>query len=103
VSGRRGVSLTGIPHMGRATLFGMAIGWIFVAGPVLIGMLALGADGDVILFASHVGFFGGMGFGGMLGAVIQADRFERGSLTRVVAVPADRPPSDHDERVDHAA
>jgi hypothetical protein len=84
-------------------MLGMAIGWLVVALPVLIGMIALGASGDAVLFASHVGFFGGMGFGGMLGSVIQADRFERGSLARVLAVPSDGIGRDQRTRVDHAA
>lgn len=103
MSARREVSLTGIPGMGRATLLGMALGWAIVAVPVLIGMLVLGARGDVVLFASHVGFFGGMGFGGMLGAVIQADRFERGRLAPVLSVPSSNAGGGQRERVDHAA
>ena len=103
MSARRDISLTEIPNMGRATLVGMAIGWFVIAVPVLIGMLALGASADAVLFASHVGFFGGMGFGGMLGAVIQADRFERGSIGEVISVPSDHHGGVQGERVDHAA
>jgi hypothetical protein len=99
---RAEVSLTGIPYIGRATLLGMALGWLVVALPVLIGMFALGAGGTAFLFASHVGFFGGMGFGAMLGAVIQADRFERGNASRVVAVPSAKGSVECD-RIDHAA
>ena len=101
---RRGeLSLTGIPHMGRATLLGIAIGWLVVAVPVLIGMIALGASREAVLFASHVGFFGGMGFGGMLGAVIQADRFDRAGAGRAHAVASEPSGSVERERVDHAA
>jgi hypothetical protein len=70
----REVSLTGIPHMGRATVVGALIGALSVAVPVTALLLYLSADAISILAGVHVGFFGGMGFGGMLGAVIQADR-----------------------------
>ena len=72
----REVSLTGIPHMGRATLIGALIGALSIAVPVSAVLLYLSADAISILAGLHVGFFGGMGFGGMLGAVIQADRHE---------------------------
>jgi hypothetical protein len=98
---RRDISLTGIPKIGRATLIGMLVGWMVVALPVLIGMLALGASGEAFLFASHVGFFGGMGFGGMYGAVIQMDRVERGRASRVLVVPSEKTAAAERERVDH--
>ena len=99
---RNEVSLTGIPHFIRASLIGMAIGWLVVAVPVVLAMLALGASGEAVLFAGHVGFFGGMGFGGMLGAVLAADRFERTDAWRAHLVPAASGGA-QDERVDHAA
>jgi hypothetical protein len=43
-----------------------------------------------------------MGFGAMLGAVIQADRFERDNASRIVAVPSVEGSVDRD-RIDHAA
>lgn len=73
----RDVSLTGIPNMGKATVLGALIGAVAVAVPVATGLSYFGGGPLSILAATHVGFFGGMGFGGMLGAVIQADRFER--------------------------
>jgi hypothetical protein len=73
----REVSLTGIPHMGRATVIGALIGALSVAVPVAAFLLYLSADAMNILAGAHVGFFGGMGYGGMLGAVIHADRHER--------------------------
>ncbi|MGH2758368.1 MAG: hypothetical protein ACRDKJ_02285 [Actinomycetota bacterium] len=71
------VSLTGIPHMGRATVIGAVVGALTVAVPVAALVAYFGGGPMSILAAAHVGFFGGMGFGGMLGAVIQADRYER--------------------------
>jgi hypothetical protein len=72
------VSLTGVPRMGRATVVGALIGALSIALPVAACLLYLsGGDAMSIAAAVHVGFFGGMGYGGMLGAVIQADRFDR--------------------------
>ena len=103
MSKREQVSLTGIPHFLRASFLGMALGWIVVFVPVLIGMTALGAGGRALLYAAHVGFFGGMGFGGMLGAVLQADRFEQSSEWRAHLIPSDVSVGIHNERVDRAA
>jgi hypothetical protein len=100
---REEVSLTGIPHFIRGTLIGMAVGWLTVAVPVVAGMLALGADRQAVLFAAHVGFFGGMGFGGMLGAVLQADRFERTDAWRIHDAPSVGSGGADRERLDHAA
>ncbi len=72
----RDVSLTGIPNIGRATVIGALLGAFSAAIPVAGLLLYLGG-GVLSILAAHVGFFGGMGFGGMLGAVIQADRFQR--------------------------
>ena len=69
------VSLTGIPHIGRATVVGALIGAITVAVPVSLALLSLGVGGTSVLAAAHVGFLGGMGYGGMLGAVIHAERY----------------------------
>lgn len=73
----RQISLTGIPRIGRATCIGALVGALVVALPVaaLLGYVGGGLTG--IVAAVQVGFFGGMGFGGMLGAVIKADHFER--------------------------
>lgn len=74
----RDVSLTGIPNIGKATVVGALIGAVSVALPVGAFLLAMsGGDAMSILAGTHVGFFGGMGYGGMLGAVIQSDRWER--------------------------
>ena len=74
----RAASLTGIPRMGRATIIGALIGALIVAVPVTAFIASLSGGDAMSIFAGiHVGFFGGMGYGGMLGAVIRADRFER--------------------------
>lgn len=73
----RRVSLTGIPHIGRATVVGALIGALSIAVPVAVFLLYRSADAMSIVAGVHVGFFGGMGYGGMLGAVIQADRYDR--------------------------
>jgi hypothetical protein len=73
----REVSLTGIPKIGRATVIGALLGAVGVAVPVAIALVLFGGGPASVLAGLHVGFFGGMGFGGMLGAVIQADRFDR--------------------------
>lgn len=69
----REVSLTGIPHMGRGTVIGALLGALIVAVPVAALLLYVGGGPMSVLAAAHVAFFGGVGFGGMLGAVIQAD------------------------------
>jgi hypothetical protein len=44
----------------------------------LVVALALAGSGPSgIVAGAHVGFFGGMGFGGMIGAVLAATRSER--------------------------
>ena len=103
MSKREQVSLTGIPHFLRASLLGMALGWFVVFVPVLVGMIALGAGSRAVLYAAHVGFFGGMGFGGMLGAVLQADRFEKSSEWRAHLSPSGVSVGIQKERVDRAA
>ncbi len=73
----RDVSLTGIPNIGKATLIGALIGALSVALPVAALLLYIGGGPMSILAGAHVGFFGGMGYGGMLEAVIQSDRFDQ--------------------------
>ena len=73
----RDVSLTGIPNIGKATVIGALVGAISVAVPVTLLLSFLGGGPMSILAGVQVGFFGGMGYGGMLGAVIRSDRFER--------------------------
>jgi hypothetical protein len=73
----REVSLTGIPKVGRATVIGALLGAVSVAVLVAIALVVFGGGPMSILAGAHVGFFGGMGYGGMLGAVIQADRSDR--------------------------
>jgi hypothetical protein len=97
------ISLTGVPHIGRATVLGMALGWLVVAFPVVVGMLAHGATiGEAVLFGSHVGFFAGMGFGGMIAAVLQANRFER-VTAGIHTVSSDWQHGAGHDLVDHAA
>jgi hypothetical protein len=75
-------SLTGIPRIGRATAIGALIGASVVAIPVTIALIALGGGGYSLIAGVHVGFFGGMGYGGMLAAVIRSDRWERATEGR---------------------
>jgi hypothetical protein len=59
----------------RATVIGALIGALAVASPLTVFLLrASNGDGMSVLAGLLVGLFGGMGFGGMLGAVIHADR-----------------------------
>jgi hypothetical protein len=74
-------SLTGIPHMGRAVFVGAIIGALTVALPVTIALISFGAGPISALFGAHVGFFGGMGYGGMVGAVVRSGRWERATNT----------------------
>jgi hypothetical protein len=89
------MSLTGIPDMGRATVIGALLGAVSVAVPVAIALVVLGGGPMSVLAAAHVGFFGGMGYGGMLGAVIQADRFDRGrgAIDHDRHAPSEREPA----------
>jgi hypothetical protein len=76
-------SLTGIPNIGRATVIGALIGAVVVAVPVAALLFALGGGAMTVVFATHVGIFGGMGYGGMVAAVVQADRTEYAERTAV--------------------
>jgi hypothetical protein len=63
-------SLFGVPGIGRATLIGAALG--FLAVVLLVGafVLTTSAPAALLVAAVHAGLFGGVGFGGMLGAVL---------------------------------
>ena len=78
----RDVSLAGIPNIGKATLIGALLGAVSVAVPVIVVLVSFGG-GPMSIVGAHVGFFGGMGFGGMLGAVIRSDRWERATKEKV--------------------
>ena len=69
-------SLTGIPGIGRATVIGAIAGAVLAGAIVAVALLVAGARPIAIVASAHVGFFGGMGYGGMLGAVLQSDRFD---------------------------
>lgn len=73
----RDVSLTGVPRIGRATIIGALLGALVVGAPVAAALLAADAGLVAVIAGAHVGFFGGMGFGGMIGAVVRSDRYER--------------------------
>ena len=75
--GTRDVSLTGIPAMGRATVIGALLGAVVVGAAVTTGLLLAGTGPTAIAAGAHVGFFGGMGYGGMVAAVVQSDRYEK--------------------------
>ena len=73
----RDVSLTGIPAMGRATIIGALLGAVVVGAAVVTGLLLAGVGAGAVAAGAHVGFFGGMGYGGMVAAVVQSDRYEK--------------------------
>lgn len=69
-------------------MIGALLGAVVIASPLAAVLISIGSGPMSLIAAIHVGFFAGMGFGGMLGAVIQADRFERGSGRHSVATPS---------------
>ncbi len=70
-------SLTEIPHIGMLTALGAVLGALVVAVPLVVALALAGSGPSGIVAGAHVGFFGGMGFGGMIGAVLAATRSER--------------------------
>jgi hypothetical protein len=85
------VSLTGIPRMGRGTVIGALIGAVVVGAIVTTALLVAGAGPGAIVGAAHVGFFGGMGYGGMVGAVVQSARYDRHGRPRSEASSREAP------------
>lgn len=102
-------SLTGVPHIGKATMIGALLGAAAIASPLAAVLISLGGGTMSLVAAVHVGFFAGMGFGGMLGAVIQADRFERAVRHRAPRPSVMTSPNEAglrvtgSRRIDHAA
>lgn len=78
------VSLTGIPHIGRATVIGAIVGAVIVGAAVAAILLLAGVGPVAVVAGAHVGLFGGMGYGGMVGAVAQAERHEKHAPRAVV-------------------
>ena len=63
------------PGMGRAILVGSAIGVVISFVGVTAGMLAYGIEwGSAVGLGAFVAFWGGLGFGSMMGGVVWASR-----------------------------
>jgi hypothetical protein len=69
-------TLFGVPGIGRATLFGAFLGFALVVLLVGAFVVATPAPASLLVAALHAGLFGGVGFGGMLGAVLQSIRYD---------------------------
>lgn len=88
---------TGTPYfdgdeigVGRAAVRGAIIGTVVVAGVVVAITLYAGASlGDAVGMAAYAAFFGGPGFGAMLGAVHFLSR-EHSSAPAAVAASAEQ-------------
>jgi hypothetical protein len=83
----------------RGALLGVAIFF-----PAIVGVTLLAGGGSIgaLALAAYGSFFGGMGFGAMLGSVIRLVRMEEAEEAALEATPAIAPergsvPEDHDD------